>query len=74
MTEPVFSVQNTINPAPFNIEVVHDAELDQYRISLTILGKRYSRIEKTRLRAVEYAKRINTSIESAFLYMWEDNS
>jgi hypothetical protein len=74
INDPVYQMNNGVNPAKYSIEVVHEPDLDQYRITLTILGKKFSRMEKTRAKAVEYAKRINTNIESAFLYMWEDNS
>lgn len=70
----IYQIHNGPNPAPYTITVAYEEDMDQYRISLTILDKKFSRMEKTRARAVLYAKRMNTNLEAAFLYTWEDNS
>lgn len=70
----IYRIENNLNPAPYVIEVVHDSEIDQHTITLYVLGKKYSRIEKTRVRAVIYAKEMNTNLEAAFMYTFEDNS
>lgn len=70
----IYKVENNLNPAPYSIEVRRDGELDQYTITLSILEKRFSRIEKTRVRAVIYAKEMNQNLEDAFKYTFEDNT
>jgi hypothetical protein len=72
--EIVYEVHNGINPAPYRIVVLHEVDTDQYYITLTILGKNFSRIEKTKGRAVLYAKDMNSHLEDAFKYTWEDNA
>lgn len=70
----IYQLENNLNPAPYKVEVYRDESLDQYQITITILGKKYSRMEKTKTRAVEIAKKISDLLESAFKYTWEDNS
>jgi hypothetical protein len=70
----VYLVENGLNPAPYSIEVNHDVEIDHYIITLKMLGKKFSRIEKTERRAVLYAKEMNDLIEQTFQYTWEDNT
>jgi hypothetical protein len=69
-----YLVENNLNSAPYIIEVNHDIETDQYIISLHLLGKKFSRIEKTERRAVMYAKEMNGFLENAFQFTWEDNT
>jgi hypothetical protein len=70
----VLRIENNDNPAPFEITVVLDDELDHYTITLRMLGKNFSRIERTRVRAVQYAKKMNADLEAAFFRTFEDNS
>jgi len=72
--EPIYYLSNKDNPAPYQILVNKDPELDQYWITLTLMGKKFSRIEKTRIRAVQCAKEINLHLEAAFRFTWEDQS
>lgn len=72
--EPIFSVRNNHNPLPFEVVVLKDNSLEQYVITLTISGMKFSRMEKARIKAVEVAKNISYSIEHAFMYMWEDRT
>ena len=74
MKTVIWSVENNLSPAHYSIEVVHEPELDQHMITVYILDKRFSRVEKTRVKAVLYAQQMNRDLESAFKFTWEDNS
>ena len=74
MNNPLFHHQNNHNPAPFEVTVIRDETLDKYVVTLTILGKRYSRIEKARVLAIRTAQKMCANLEEAFEYTWEDNT
>jgi hypothetical protein len=74
-----YLISNPSCAAPFNVEVYQDIDDvgvagSNYTVSVTVLGKTFSRIVTFRLDAIIIAKDIARALEDAFRHTYEDKS